>query len=110
MAVYRFSALSDGQAIIFNPTSDVLNFDQSSIAAAEVRAVADGVNLRVSASGKDVFLQNVAPAQLATSNITFADGSRLLFGDNAPAQTADEASNSLTGRAGDDHLWGLGGR
>src|SRR5688500_2607359 len=68
------------------------------------------MNLRVSASGKDVFLQNVAPAQLATTNVTFADGSRLLFGDNTPAQTADNGNNSLAGTAGDDHLWGFGGR
>src|SRR5260221_547170 len=32
MAVYQFSALSDGQAISFNPTVDRLNFDQTSIA------------------------------------------------------------------------------
>jgi hypothetical protein len=34
MTVFCFSALSDGQAISFNPNADVLNFDQSAIAAA----------------------------------------------------------------------------
>ena len=46
MAVYQFSALSDGQAISFSPTSDSLNFDQSAIAAADIRVTAVGVFLR----------------------------------------------------------------
>ena len=33
MAVFRFSALSDGQSLVFNPNADVLNFDQTTIAA-----------------------------------------------------------------------------
>ena len=37
MAVFQFSALSDGQAISFNPNSDVLNFDQTAIAAVDLR-------------------------------------------------------------------------
>ena len=110
MAVYQFSALSDGQAISFNPSTDVLNFDQSSIAAADVRALAEGANLRISVFDKDIVLLSVTPAQIATTNVSFADGSRLLFGDNTPAQTADNGNNTLSGAAGDDHLWGFGGR
>ena len=34
MAVFRFSALSDGQSLAFNPNADVLHFDQTTIAAA----------------------------------------------------------------------------
>ena len=34
MAVYQFSALSDGQSLAFNPNAGVLNFDQTTIAAA----------------------------------------------------------------------------
>ena len=101
MAVYRFSALNDGQAISFNPSADVLSFDQSSIAAADVRASVEGGGLRFSVGTKDVFLNNVSTNQVSSSNVVFADGSRLLFGNNA--------SNLLAGTAGRDHFEGFGG-
>jgi Ca2+-binding RTX toxin-like protein len=114
MAVYRFSALSDGQSIGFNASSDVLNFDQTSIAAADIRATIEGSHLRVSVVsgpqlGKDVLLLNVAPTRLTTTNVTFADGSRLLFGDNTTGTTNDNSSNILTGTSGNDQLAGFGG-
>ena len=34
MAVFRFSALSDGQSLAFNPNAGVHNFDQTTTAAA----------------------------------------------------------------------------
>ncbi len=54
MAVFNFSALSDVQAISFNPNADVLNFDQSAIAAADIRVTVVGTNVQVShlSSGK----------------------------------------------------------
>ncbi len=111
MATYQFSALSDGQAIAFSPTVDVLNFDQSAIAAADIRVTLSGSNVVVThlASGKDLTLQNVSPLQLATSNVTFANGSRLLFGDNSPGTAADNAANTLTGTSGRDLISGFGG-
>src|SRR4051812_1193898 len=114
MAVYQFSALSDGQAITFNPDADVLSFDQTGIAAADIRTTIEGSNLRVSVvsgsqAGKDLLLQNVSPLQLATTNVIFADGSRLLFGDDSTSQLTDNAANTLTGSTGADHLSGFGG-
>jgi Ca2+-binding RTX toxin-like protein len=113
MAVFRFSALSDGQSLVFNPTADVLNFDQTTVAAADLRVTQVGSNIRIDVvsgtqTGKDVTLQNVSPLQLATTNVTFADGSKLLFGDNFTAQN-DNLANSLTGTAGNDLLQGFGG-
>ncbi len=72
MATYQFSALSDGQAISFNPTADVLNFDQSAIAAADIRVTASGTSTRIDViagpnAGKDITLLNTTPFQLATS-------------------------------------------
>jgi len=43
MALYRFSALSDGQSISFNTSADVLDFDQSVIGAADIRATTKSV-------------------------------------------------------------------
>jgi len=113
MAVYQFSALSDGQAITFNPTADVLNFDQSAIGAADIRVSISGTSTRIDVvagpqAGKDITLLNTVPFQLATSNVTFVDGSRLLFGDNSTAQ-GDDNSNTLTGGAGRDLIFGYGG-
>ena len=47
MAVFRFSALSDGQSLAFNPTTDVLNFDQTTVAAADLRVTQVGTNIRI---------------------------------------------------------------
>src|ERR1043165_2675659 len=108
MAVFRSSALSDGQSLAFNPTTDVLNFDQTTVAAADLRVTQVGTNIRIDVvsgtqAGKDVTLQNVSPLQLAATNVTFADGSKLLFGDNSTVQN-DNLANSLTGTAGNDLL------
>src|SRR5678815_2295118 len=113
MAVFQFSALSDGQSLVFNPNADVLNFDQTTIAAADLRVTQVGTNTRVEVvsgpqTGKDVTLTNVSQLQLATTNVTFADASKLLFGDNSTAQN-DNLANSLTGTAGRDLLQGFGG-
>src|SRR4051812_16937287 len=113
MAVFQFSALSDGQSLVFNPNADVLTFDQTTVAAADLRVTQVGSNIRIDVvsgtqAGKDVTLQNVSPLQLATTNITFADGSKLLFGDNSTAQN-DDLANALTGTAGRDLLVGFGG-
>ena len=51
MAVYQFSALSDGQAISFNPTVDRLNFDQTNVAAGDLTLSMEGSNLRVTVVG-----------------------------------------------------------
>jgi trimeric autotransporter adhesin len=114
VATYQFSALSDGQSISFNPNADILNFDRSLISAADIRVSAEGANLRVAVlegawAGYDVLLQNVSALQLATTNVTFMDGSRLLLGDNTPGTANDNAANSLVGGAGRDQLAGFGG-
>src|SRR5687768_18616187 len=60
-------------------------------------------------AGKDITLLNTVPAQLALSNVTFADGSRLLIGDTTTSTAGDDAANTLTGTAGRDYLNGWGG-
>src|SRR2546425_807418 len=114
MAVYQFSALSDGQAVSFNPDVDVLNFDQTVIAAADIRTTAEGSDLRVSVvngtnAGKDVLLLDTTAFQIATTNITFADGSELLYGDNSTSQSGDDNATALVGGAGPDQLAGFVG-
>ena len=113
MATYQFSALSSGQSVTFNPSLDFLNFDQAAISAANLGVTQEGANARVTVlsgvdAGKNVVLQNTSPLQLATSNVGFANGSRLLFGDNSTALN-DDANNVLSSSAGNDLMSGFGG-
>jgi len=111
VATYQFSALADGQAVSFNPNADRLNFDQSAIAAADIRVTAVGSNLLVTyvTTGKEITLLNTAVNQLASTNFTLSSASLALFGDNSPGTASDGGSNVLTGGDGRDLLMGLGG-
>src|SRR3954469_8461447 len=113
MATYQFSALTSGQSISFSPSADLLNFDQTAISAANLGVTQEGTNSRVTVlsgtdAGKNVLLLNTSPLQLATTNVAFANGSALLFGDNAVAQN-DNANNTLNSTAGNDLIQGFGG-
>src|SRR5262245_51151354 len=113
MATRNFSSLTSGQSLAFDPNADVLFFDQSAISAANLGVTQEGANSRVTVltgvdAGKNVLLLNVNPLQFATSNVSFANGSALLFGDNSSAQN-DNAATSLQGGAGADLLQGFGG-
>src|SRR5437764_7754868 len=114
MAVRNFSALTNGQAISFDPNADVLNFDQTTISAANLNVAADGSNVRVAVlsgtdAGKSILLQNASLPQLASANVSFANGSGLIFGDNSTGTANDDAANSLSGTGGNDLIKGLGG-
>ena len=110
MAVYQFSALSNAQRISFDPASDVLNFDSTSVNASRIIAYDDGTGLRLvwQANGKYVVLTGMSPFEVTGSNITFANGTKLLFGDNSLSLN-DNSANQLVGSSGADHLSGLGG-
>jgi Ca2+-binding RTX toxin-like protein len=114
MAVYQFSALTDGQAISFNPSADQLRFDQTTIAAGDLTLSVEGSGLRVTVksgpvAGKDVLLTGTSLEQVAATNFTFADGSVVRIGDNTTGTGNDAAGNVLTGGVGRDLLMGLGG-
>jgi hypothetical protein len=111
VAVYQFSALSDGQSISFNPNADRLNFDQPEIAGADLRVGAAESNVVVThvATGKEVTLLNMAPNQLAAANFTLTSASLALFGDNSLGTAGDAGANVLTGGSGRDLLMGFGG-
>lgn len=101
MAVYKFSALSDGQAIRFDSEADDLVFDQSTISAADVRFSPSSGHLRVAVGSKDVLLLDTALRELSGDNVLFANGSRLVVGD--------DADNDLAGTSGRDHFLGFDG-
>src|SRR3954469_2811148 len=114
MAIYNFSALSNGQAISFNPSSDTLNFDQTAISAGNLSVDLQGSDTKITVlsgtdAGKSITLLSTMPPQLATSNVHFANGSALLFGDNSTSTAGDDLANTLSGTSGADLIKGFGG-
>jgi len=117
MATFNWTALTNGQVIAFdpfdpvgNPLGDVLNFDDLTISAANIAVDStDGVtDFIVFYEGKTVTFLG-APLAVTTSNVTFANGSVLLVGDDTTGTVNDNAPNTLVGGSGDDQLIGLEG-
>ncbi|BBL74415.1 beta strand repeat-containing protein [Methylomagnum ishizawai] len=110
MATYNFSALTNNQSLSFNPATDFLNFDNAGLQAASGSFAQNGADLWITYAGKTVKLTGVALAQVSSTHFTFANGSKVLIGDNTTTATAtDGAANSLIGTAQGDYLNGLGG-
>src|SRR5262249_33445189 len=115
MTTFTWSSLTNGQTITFNPSTDVLNIDDATLSAASVGTSfsnSNSGNLSITFAGKTVTLTTPI-ASLTTTNVTFADGSQLLVGDNTTAVGGgglnDDAANTLNGTAKNDAFFGLGG-
>jgi len=106
VATYQFSALANGQAISFDPDADLLNFDVTDVAAADIKVTHSGADTHIEViagphAGKEIILLDTAPRDLGSANVSFSDGSMLLYGGGG--------DDSLSGGDGDDHLRGFGG-
>lgn len=115
MATFLWSALTNGQVITgFDVDNDILSFTDAAISAADLRIDGndepeDGaIFTSLSFGGKTVTI-GMSPIAAATSNIVFADGSRLLVGDNSTGTANDDGANTLIGGDGDDQFVGLAG-
>ena len=109
MALISWSTLVDGEVVDFNPLVDKLRFDDLAISAASVVLdLSTGITSVFSVGGKTVTV-NTAPATLTSTNVTFADGSLLLVGDNTTGTANDGGNNTLTGSGFNDQLLGFGG-
>jgi Ca2+-binding RTX toxin-like protein len=109
MATYLFSALNNNQTLTFNPALDTLAIDIAWMNAAWGGFLPSGPDLLLTYNGQTVRLAGVTLAQLSSSHITFANGSRLLIGDDTPGTVSDDLANTLAGTAQGDYLDGLGG-
>lgn len=109
MTTYLYSNLSDGDSLAFDPFVDVLSFDLITVSAASVQLTQSDFGLVLNADNKSITLLNVSLAQLSATHITFADGSKLLVGDDSPSFSFDDSANFLYGGPGNDQLIGLGG-
>ena len=109
MTVYNWSVLTNNQQIAFNPSADRLTFDDASITPPYIwLSSSGGSSVTFSYSGKAVVLQADVKT-LTNTNVTFASNGQLIIGDNTTGTATDDSSNTLTGTAQDDRLYGLGG-
>jgi Ca2+-binding RTX toxin-like protein len=109
MTVYHWSTLPDGELIEgFDPAADEIRFDDPAISAAAVDASAPVVSVSLFSFGGKTIALHVAQARLTTANVTFADGSLFIYGNN-DASLGDDLPDSLAGGAGRDQLFGAGG-
>ncbi len=111
MATRLFSTLLGGSTIAFDPSADILRFDDSVLTASDVRVdyAADGTGVSFQALGKKIFLSPaLSVTSLSSEHVVFANGSMLIIGDNSLANN-DAAANTLTGTIFGDQLAGLGG-
>src|SRR5215210_6400300 len=106
MATFLWSAVSG--PILFNPTTDVLRFDDPTISAASVHVTGNSTSANFEYGGKTVTL-GMNWFSITTTNVTFDNGSLLLVGDNTTGITGDDLNNTLTGGNGNDQLIGMGG-
>jgi Ca2+-binding RTX toxin-like protein len=124
MATHLWTALVNGSTTAFDPLADVLNFDNGGIQAASVNVTWNtNTEVTISLSGnataalnKTIVLTVAGGGRALTdTNVVFANGSKLLIGDNtvnvgnSGSGVFDDAGNSLTGTGGADRLMGLGG-
>ncbi|MEP7300749.1 MAG: hypothetical protein ABI699_04415, partial [Caldimonas sp.] len=111
MADVLFSSIANGSTIAFDPATDVLVFDEPSITAASltVSHAPDFTAVGFFAGATGFTLPAaVSLMQLTTGNVAFADGSRLVVGDDS-TNANDLAANSLVAGVGNDRLLGLWG-
>ena len=111
MNTYFFSTLTNGQTIALDPLADTLFFDSAAIGAASLAvSLFDPTTVKIVASGKTIYLTGLTLETIDSFNLMFADGSRLLVGDDSASNSyADAGSNQLVGGQFNDQLLGLDG-
>lgn len=107
MATFLFSQVK-GSLIAFRTRTDVINFDVGSASDLDIAISGSTMTLRL---GSDVLtlVTTDTLSQFSTANLSFADGSLLLIGDNTRSTGRDDGANIILGGAGNDRLIGLGG-
>jgi Ca2+-binding RTX toxin-like protein len=102
---YNFSALSNGATVTFDPSADTFNFNDLGISASRISYSWGGTTMTLGFGGKNVNLNMSAyyaansldptqpPSYLLTpTNVTFANGTVALFGDQLITLTGDGGS------------------
>jgi Ca2+-binding RTX toxin-like protein len=113
MAIRLFSSIVNGSILDFDPANDILSLDIPSFDSPTISAAALGLShagdytgIGLTAGGIAFSLTpTVSLASLTTVNVIFADGSRLIVGDDSSSGN-DLLANTLIGTAGNDVLNG----
>ncbi len=114
--VYNWSELSNGQVISsFDVNADQLVFNDTNIHAQD-RAILNwtGTDVVFFSGGKTVHITMANGGRdITTTNVVFADGSKLVVGDNAVGNVNDDGANinvlPASSLAGNDRFLLLGG-
>jgi len=115
---YNFSQLTNGQFINFDPTRDILNFDDPSISAADVISTtiaSDPAHGNLATStfsyiGKSITVVGSGGWNDTSDNLHFANGSLVLAGDQTVSSANDLTSSSIFhGGAGNDVMYSFDG-
>ena len=113
---YKWSALTNNQSIAFDPARDKLIFDEVTISASRLGILFGGGGLTgvpayitFTYASKSFTISGIDFKALTTSNVTFADGSLLLIGDNTVGTSTDDLANILNGSSYNDKIYALGG-
>jgi Ca2+-binding RTX toxin-like protein len=112
MTTYTYSTSSSANTIASFATTDIINFDDESISAAEL-SVTGTTTAEITDGVKTYTLTSFNIEKLASANITFADGSKLQIGDGTSSvpsgSTFDAAANIFLGTGYDDYFDGRDG-
>jgi hypothetical protein len=109
MTIRKFTGIASGAILTFDPDNDILRINLTAVSAADFDVSQVNSITRLNLNGVKLIRLDTPITSLTDINITFADGSALLVGDNTTATTDDAASNQLFGTRHDDQLLGLGG-
>src|SRR4051794_30741806 len=104
MAIKKFSALANNASVTFNPASDVFQVNNAGLSAADFAISSPTAGSTKFVGGGKTITLKTAVEKLTATNVTFADGSKLLVGDAATGTASDALDNTLTGTTHDDQL------
>lgn len=113
MTIYLWSALSNGQAINFDPAKDQLAFDGNVKYWGDLKdwdiATPNGGIYFTDMSGKKVTFAGLDLNKLSPTNVTFPSGGHFYAGDLSASTVGDDLANVINGSAQGDAIWGFGG-
>lgn len=112
MSTITFSTLSGtNNTLPFNPATDILLFDSPSIRAVDVLfSTSTTAGSSFTYNGVSLTLSGTHAFALTPTNVVFADGSKLLIGDQTTGTTTDLATGyTFDGGTGADVFYGFNG-
>lgn len=102
-----WSTFTNGSAQTAPSATNIIDF--GSLAASDLSITTTSATTMQVSDGVKAVTFNINPKAFASSFFAFADGSKVMLGDNAAAATADDSANSMTGTGFGDWFDGFAG-